>query len=40
MQMIEAEGLSVADVPVVLGGDWNSLWRKYRPDLYDAKASC
>ncbi|KAL0023735.1 hypothetical protein WJX79_009611 [Trebouxia sp. C0005] len=35
--MIEGEGMEVADVPVVLGGDWNSLWRKYRPDVYDPK---
>ena len=37
--MITAEGLQVGDVPVVLGGDWNSLWRKYRPDVYDAQVS-
>jgi hypothetical protein len=37
--MIEEEGMKIADVPMVLGGDWNSLWRKYRPDVYDAKAS-
>ena len=37
--MIEEEGMEVADVPVVFGGDWNSLWRKYRPDVYDTKAS-
>ena len=37
--MIEEEGMTIADVPVVLGGDWNSLWRKYRPDVYDPKAS-
>lgn len=35
--MITAEGLQVDDVPVMLGGDWNSLWRKYRPDVYDTQ---
>ena len=35
--MITAEGLHVDDVPVMLGGDWNSLWRKYRPDVYDTQ---
>lgn len=33
--MIKAEGLQVSDTPVMLGGDWNSLWLKYRPDVYD-----
>ena len=37
--MIQEEKLHVADVPVMLGGDWNSLWRKYRPDVYDDKVS-
>eukprot|EP00967_Tisochrysis_lutea_P117620 scaffold190363_cov18-Tisochrysis_lutea.AAC.1 len=23
-------------VPIVLGGDFNSLWRKYKPDAFDA----
>ena len=35
--MIQSEGLNIEDVPVVFGGDWNSLWRKYTPDLYDDK---
>lgn len=33
--MIKAEGLQVDDTPVMLGGDWNSLWLKYTPDVYD-----
>lgn len=37
--MITAEGLRVDDVPVMLGGDWNSLWRKYRPDVYDTQVN-
>jgi len=37
--MIKAEGLDTADVPIMLGGDWNSLWRKYRPDVYDDKVT-
>ena len=37
--MMTAEGLQVDDVPVMLGGDWNSLWRKYKPDVYDAQVS-
>ena len=35
--MLTAEGLQVDVVPVMLGGDWNSLWRKYKPDVYDAQ---
>jgi hypothetical protein len=27
--------LASADVPVVIGGDFNSLWRKYRGDAFD-----
>ena len=37
--MITAEGLQVHDTPVMLGGDWNSLWRKYKPDVYDTHVS-
>ena len=36
--MVTASGLDVDAVPVVLGGDWNSLWRKYTPDVYDTEA--
>ena len=34
-KLITSQGLAPADVPVILGGDWNSLWRKYRPDKFD-----
>ena len=37
VEMMTAEGLQPADVPIILGGDWNSLWRKYTPDQWDTK---
>lgn len=38
-KLITAEGKSPAEVPLILGGDWNSLWRKYRPDKFDQQVS-
>ena len=38
MQMVaflREHGHSGADVPIVVGGDFNSLWRKYRSDPFD-----
>lgn len=35
VRLMAARGLAPADVPTILGGDWNSLWRKYRPDQWD-----
>lgn len=28
-------GRAAGEVPVVIGGDFNSLWRKYVPDVFD-----
>ena len=32
---LKEHGHSSIDVPLVLGGDFNSLWRKYRSDPFD-----
>lgn len=32
---LQRHGSSVADVPVVIGGDFNSLWQKHRSDPWD-----
>lgn len=36
-RMMKAQGLDPSGVPIILGGDWNSLWRKYTPDKFDKK---
>lgn len=38
-KLITAEGLTPSEVPLILGGDWNSLWRKYRPDKFDQQVT-
>ncbi len=35
--LLACNGHSVQGFPVMLAGDWNSLWRKYKPDAYDRK---
>jgi CCR4-NOT transcription complex subunit 6 len=34
-QQHQAGAIPDTDVPVVIGGDFNSLWRKYRSDTWD-----